>query len=146
MRQRIRAFRLQRRVQDEVRGQHLLQLSPSFPDDATCCRWVRKRCSVPLVAMHLNVSFISPVSFLCLNLVITTSFGKMYACHGGLSPSLETLESIESIDRLVEPEQNADLMDIVWSDPISDEVRKLCDTTYSTWLLFILLFFPLYME
>ena len=48
----------------------------------------------------------------------------MYACHGGLSPSLETLESIESIDRLVEPEQNADLMDIVWSDPISDEVLK----------------------
>ena len=119
----------------------------------TAFSFFSRRCHLLQVGMQAvfcssrsNACDISPVSFLCLNIVITTSFGKMYACHGGLSPSLETLESIESIDRLVEPEQNADLMDIVWSDPISDEVRKLCGTTYSTWLLCILLFFPLYME
>ena len=101
-------------MQNEVWGQHILQLSPVVSDHATCCWW-----GPYYVSSNLSIVIIL---YPYTDIVISTSFGNMYACHGGLSPSLETLESIESIDRLVEPEQNADLMDIVWSDPISDEV------------------------
>ena len=118
-------------MQDEVWGQHILQLSPVVSDHAACCWWAHNYVFSKLSAI---VNILYPY----IDIVISTSFGNMYACHGGLSPSLETLESIESIDRLVEPEQNADLMDIVWSDPISDEVYStVCD--YSMYILLLLL-------
>ena len=31
--------------------------------------------------------------------VIETAFGRVFACHGGLSPSLLTIEDISAIDR-----------------------------------------------
>ena len=89
--------------------------------------------------VNIYYSFLLLFQTMPLAALISTSFGNMYACHGGLSPSLMTLDSIEQIDRLVEPEQNNDLMDIVWSDPISDEVRE----SYSKHAIAIILIFIL---
>lgn len=42
--------------------------------------------------------------------VISTNYGNIFACHGGLSPNFKTVEDIERIDRFVEPEANPALL------------------------------------
>lgn len=71
--------------------------------------------------VNIYYSFLLLFQTLPLGAIITTAFGDIYACHGGLSPSLSTIEEIEAIDRMVEPEGNLGLMDILWADPINDE-------------------------
>jgi diadenosine tetraphosphatase ApaH/serine/threonine PP2A family protein phosphatase len=67
--------------------------------------------------------------------IISTAFGDIYACHGGLSPTLKTLEEIEALDRFVEPEQNSGLLDILWSDPISENaIDDLPDDIFEEFL------------
>jgi diadenosine tetraphosphatase ApaH/serine/threonine PP2A family protein phosphatase len=53
--------------------------------------------------------------------VISTAYGDIFACHGGLSPSLATLDDISKLNRLVEPEADTALLDLLWSDPVSEE-------------------------
>eukprot|EP01103_Thecamoeba_quadrilineata_P002766 TRINITY_DN12661_c0_g1_i1.p1 TRINITY_DN12661_c0_g1~~TRINITY_DN12661_c0_g1_i1.p1 ORF type:complete len:580 (+),score=109.00 TRINITY_DN12661_c0_g1_i1:53-1792(+) len=46
--------------------------------------------------------------------------------HGGLSPDIQTLDDIMSIDRFREPPQNGAMCDILWSDPMEDfSVREI---------------------
>lgn len=71
--------------------------------------------------VNIYYSFLLLFQTMPLGAIITTAFGDIYACHGGLSPWLTTIEEIESLDRMVEPESNPSLMDILWADPISDE-------------------------
>jgi diadenosine tetraphosphatase ApaH/serine/threonine PP2A family protein phosphatase len=52
--------------------------------------------------------------------VISTAYGDIFACHGGLSPLWKTLEDIQKINRFVEPEDDPALLDILWSDPIDE--------------------------
>lgn len=67
--------------------------------------------------------------------IISTAFGDIYACHGGLSPSLTTIEEIEAIDRFIEPEMNSGLLDILWSDPISENsVDEMGDEVFEEFL------------
>lgn len=67
--------------------------------------------------------------------IICTAFGDIYACHGGLSPSLKKIEDIENIDRFVEPEGHSGLLDILWSDPISeDSTEQMTDEQYQDFL------------
>ena len=70
--------------------------------------------------------------------IVGTAYGDIYACkyamrdyfpfslvcigHGGLSPSLTTIEEIDSFDRFVEPESHVGLLDILWSDPICEDI------------------------
>ena len=54
--------------------------------------------------------------------VISTAYGDIFACHGGLSPKLRRIEEIEEIDRFVEPESDDKVLDILWSDPISEDL------------------------
>jgi len=67
--------------------------------------------------------------------VITTEYGSVFACHGGLSPGVKTLDDLEKIDRFVEPEENLTLLDILWSDPITEErVDSMTDEEFSEFL------------
>lgn len=67
--------------------------------------------------------------------VVSTAFGDIFACHGGLSPKLLTLEDIDNIDRFIEPEGNSGLLDILWSDPIAeDDLLDLSDEQYEEFL------------
>ena len=67
--------------------------------------------------------------------VVTTAYGDMFACHGGLSPDILTIEDLDKIDRFVEPEENSALLDILWSDPISEErVDEMTDKEYEEFI------------
>ncbi|CAM9254970.1 unnamed protein product, partial [Ectocarpus fasciculatus] len=68
------------------------------------------------VAVYYN--FLLMFQTMPLAAVISTDYGNIFACHGGISPSLNLLEDIESLDR--SPEVNSGLLDMLWSDPVHD--------------------------
>lgn len=43
--------------------------------------------------------------------------GRIFCCHGGLSPELENLDSINQIARPTEVPTKGLLCDLLWSDP-----------------------------
>jgi len=43
--------------------------------------------------------------------------GRVFCVHGGLSPELQTLDSIASVSRPVDPAGDRVICDILWSDP-----------------------------
>jgi len=52
--------------------------------------------------------------YLCLAAVI----GDQFLCvHGGLSPTLDTLEQIRELQRVQEPPHEGPMCDLMWSDP-----------------------------
>ncbi|KRH94262.1 Serine-threonine phosphatase 2B, catalytic subunit [Pseudoloma neurophilia] len=42
---------------------------------------------------------------------------KMFCVHGGISPQINRIEEINSINRFTEPSQDSPLIDLLWSDP-----------------------------
>ncbi|KAI0231143.1 Serine/threonine-protein phosphatase 4 catalytic subunit [Lamellibrachia satsuma] len=52
--------------------------------------------------------------YLSLSAVID---GKIFCVHGGLSPSIQTLDQIRSIDRKQEVPHDGPMCDLLWSDP-----------------------------
>ncbi|CCL98038.1 uncharacterized protein FIBRA_00032 [Fibroporia radiculosa] len=54
-------------------------------------------------------------------LPLAAIMNKQFFCiHGGLSPELQTLDDIRSIDRFREPPTQGLMCDILWSDPVED--------------------------
>ena len=45
---------------------------------------------------------------------------KIFCVHGGLSPSIQTLDEIRAIDRKQEVPHDGGMCDLMWSDP--DEI------------------------
>jgi serine/threonine-protein phosphatase 2A catalytic subunit len=46
-----------------------------------------------------------------------TQFHKIFCLHGGLSPSIDTLDHVRSIDRVQEVPHEGPMCDLLWSDP-----------------------------
>jgi len=44
--------------------------------------------------------------------------GKVFCTHGGLSPSLDTLDDIRQLDRVQEIPHDGPICDLLWSDPV----------------------------
>ncbi|EIN09033.1 Metallo-dependent phosphatase [Punctularia strigosozonata HHB-11173 SS5] len=54
-------------------------------------------------------------------LPLAAIMNKQFLCiHGGLSPELNTLDDLRSIDRFREPPTHGLMCDILWSDPVED--------------------------
>ena len=64
-------------------------------------------------------------SFDCLPLAAVVA-GQFLCVHGGLSPSLRTIEDIKLLDRFREPPQRGAMCDLLWSDPMEDDEEQLC--------------------
>ena len=47
---------------------------------------------------------------------------KFLALHGGISPELKTLEDLNNIKRAREPPRSGLFCDILWSDPVDDDI------------------------
>ncbi|CDR88210.1 calcineurin catalytic subunit [Sporisorium scitamineum] len=54
-------------------------------------------------------------------LPLAAVMNKQFLCiHGGLSPELQTLDDLRSIDRFREPPTHGLMCDILWADPLED--------------------------
>jgi diadenosine tetraphosphatase ApaH/serine/threonine PP2A family protein phosphatase len=49
--------------------------------------------------VQVYYSFLLLFQSLPLAAVISTSYGQLFACHGGLSPTIDTLDDLSKIDR-----------------------------------------------
>ena len=54
---------------------------------------------------------------LCLSAVVDSS---VLCVHGGLSPSLDTIDQIQDLSRIMEPPHEGPMCDLMWSDPDDD--------------------------
>jgi len=54
---------------------------------------------------------------LCLSAVVESS---VLCVHGGLSPSLDTIDQIQDLNRFMEPPHEGPMCDLMWSDPDDD--------------------------
>ncbi|CAH8512670.1 unnamed protein product [Heterobilharzia americana] len=52
--------------------------------------------------------------YLCLSAIID---GRIFCVHGGLSPTITTLDQIRTIDRKQEVPHDGPMCDLLWSDP-----------------------------
>ena len=53
---------------------------------------------------------------------------QQYLCmHGGISPQMKTIESVNDINRFTEIPLEGLLCDIVWSDPLDDDTAPKYD-------------------
>jgi serine/threonine-protein phosphatase 2B catalytic subunit len=50
--------------------------------------------------------------------------GKYFGMHGGISPELNKLDQIDKINRFQEVPLDGLFCDLLWSDPLADEVAN----------------------
>lgn len=89
-------------IENQVSTSHAFPLSCFTVCGA--CAWV-----TPLIT---NLS--CPTSLLEL---IFGSIVQIFCLHGGLSPSIDTLDHVRSIDRVQEVPHEGPMCDLLWSDP-----------------------------
>jgi serine/threonine-protein phosphatase 2A catalytic subunit len=70
---------------------------------------IRKYGSSNVWKMFTDLFDFLPISALVNN--------DTFCCHGGLSPSFETIDSLKTLDRKLEVPHEGTMCDILWSDP-----------------------------
>lgn len=94
----------------------------------------KKECKMKY-GLNIYYKFCLLFQSMPLGAVVSTAYGDMFACHGGLSPNLKTLDDIEKLDRFIEPESNLNLLDILWSDPIREEkIEDMNDKEFESFM------------
>ena len=55
-------------------------------------------------------------------LPLAALLNEQFLCvHGGISPELQTIDDIQSIDRFREPPSSGPMCDLLWADPLEDD-------------------------
>lgn len=62
---------------------------------------------------------------------------RIFCLHGGLSPSIDTLDHARDLDRVQEVPHEGPMCDLVWSDPDDRSVEVLCHFVYTLLRVFI---------
>ncbi|ELP91617.1 serine/threonine protein phosphatase 2B catalytic subunit gamma isoform, putative [Entamoeba invadens IP1] len=66
-----------------------------------------------------------------LAILLDTSCGTFFICHGGLSPDLNSCEDVNRLTRFTEPGEVGLLTDLLWADPVpADEEKDLSTYTF----------------
>jgi hypothetical protein len=68
------------------------------------------------------------VAFFSTKLTCLTQ--QIFCLHGGLSPSIDTLDHVRSIDRVQEVPHEGPMCDLLWSDP-DDRWCVFCDLVFN---------------
>mmetsp|Transcript_29884 Transcript_29884/g.33353 ORF Transcript_29884/g.33353 Transcript_29884/m.33353 type:complete len:550 (+) Transcript_29884:1-1650(+) len=66
-------------------------------------------------------AFMKAFDALPLAATVTVKEGTYYCVHGGLSPSIHTIDQVNDINRFIEPPTKGPLCDLLWSDPLEDD-------------------------
>jgi len=66
-------------------------------------------------------AFMDLFDFLPIAARVHTKAGVYFACHGGISPHLRTVEDIHKLNRFVEPPGEGILCDLLWADPVPED-------------------------
>jgi diadenosine tetraphosphatase ApaH/serine/threonine PP2A family protein phosphatase len=124
----------------------LLKLKVAYPDKIYLLRGnhecssisghfgFKEECKIKY-GVNVYYRFLLTFQTMPLAAVISTAYGDIFACHGGLSPLFQTLEDIQRINRFVEPEDDPALLDILWSDPVEEyEMDAMNDTEYEEFM------------
>lgn len=78
---------------------------------------VKKKYGDDMIELFMNAFDALPLAAT----ITSKGQGSFFCCHGGLSPSIKTLDDILKIDRFIEPPDEGPLCDLIWSDPVQDE-------------------------
>jgi serine/threonine-protein phosphatase 2A catalytic subunit len=70
---------------------------------------------LPLTALIDNQVSLHASLVHYIRLIITLL--QIFCLHGGLSPSIDTLDHVRSIDRVQEVPHEGPMCDLLWSDP-----------------------------
>ncbi|CAI8058043.1 Serine/threonine-protein phosphatase 2B catalytic subunit gamma isoform [Geodia barretti] len=71
-----------------------------------------------------------------ISAVVENRLGRWLCCHGGLGPKLTSLEVVGSLERRTEPPLSGAICDLLWADPLLEEVLgyRLSDKDYAEFL------------
>jgi len=67
--------------------------------------------------MHLNAQLCIVHQFNNSIVISAVVDDRVFCVHGGLSPSINTLDQIRNIDRKQEVPHDGPMCDLLWSDP-----------------------------
>lgn len=68
--------------------------------------------------------------------VVENSLGRWFCCHGGIGPKVTSVEQLQELDRFSEPPLTGPICDLLWSDPLLEDVLgyRLSDQDYADFL------------
>ncbi|ETN24991.1 hypothetical protein, variant [Phytophthora nicotianae INRA-310] len=100
-----------------LRGNHECESISSFYG-------FRNECRVKY-GISAYYHFLSCFQSMPVAATLSTSRGKVFCVHGGLSPELKTIEDIQMMDRRREIPTTGLLCDLLWSDPKTPHSREM---------------------
>lgn len=71
--------------------------------------------------------FMDSFDFLPLCAIIN---GKYFASHGGIGPTLKSINQINNLNRYQEPPDEGIFTDLLWADPIDNKSGNMKDTKF----------------
>lgn len=78
---------------------------------------------------HCTLRYCTEIfDYLSLSAIID---GRIFCVHGGLSPSIQTLDQIRTIDRKQEVPHDGPMCDLLWSDPEGEELYNYVVNIYN---------------
>jgi serine/threonine-protein phosphatase PP1 catalytic subunit len=98
------------RFYDECKRRYNIKLWKTFTDCFNC---------LPVAAIGKSLTTFPPPLHLNPPSLLTVD-EKIFCCHGGLSPDLQSMEQIRRIMRPTDVPDQGLLCDLLWSDPDKD--------------------------
>jgi len=74
-------------------------------------------CEFFVILWTCDDNFMAPASLIFLTSLFAILFLQIFCLHGGLSPSIDTLDHVRSIERVQEVPHEGPMCDLLWSDP-----------------------------
>lgn len=83
----------------------------------------KEECLVKYGARFFNACALAFQS-LPIGAVVETALGNWFCTHGGISMAVTDLNQFTEVDRFSEPALNGFLCDVLWADPVGDDLLK----------------------